>query len=121
MIAIEEAKNLKTITMEELLGSLIRHEITLEKDKRKNEVSKKKKKDLALQLFLAYENESEGDGDMTLISRIFKELMRKRAMSYKRFDKKKDVKGNKVLKLALIVKKETKKLRKYLVNFASWK
>lgn len=51
--AIEESKNLKTITMKELLGSLITHEYTHEKDKKENEVSKKKKKkDLALQLLL---------------------------------------------------------------------
>lgn len=43
--AIEKAKNLKTITMEELLGSFITHEHTPEKDKNKKEVSKKKEKD----------------------------------------------------------------------------
>lgn len=50
--AIEEAKNLKANTTEELLGSLISHDHTLEKDKKEKEVSKKKKKDIALQLLL---------------------------------------------------------------------
>lgn len=116
-MVIKEVKNLKTITMEELLGSLITHEITLEKDKRENEVSKKKKKDLALQLLLAYGNESEGDGDMTVISSIFKEFMTKRAMSYKRFDKKKDVKGNKVLKASIDSEDEHKDIEGVLSEF----
>lgn len=50
--AIEEVKNLKTITTEELLGSLITHGHTLERDRKEKEVDKKKKKDLALQLLM---------------------------------------------------------------------
>lgn len=43
-----EKANLKTITMQESLGSPITHKHTLEKDNREKEVSKIKKKDLAL-------------------------------------------------------------------------
>lgn len=52
VMAIEEAKNPKTITTEELLGFLITHEHTLQRDKKKKEVDKKKKKDHALQLLM---------------------------------------------------------------------
>lgn len=69
MKAIEGAKNLKTITMQQLLGSLITHEYTVEKNKKVNETSKTKKKDLTLQLLLNCGDESEDDGDVALISR----------------------------------------------------
>lgn len=74
-MTIEEAKNLKTIIVEELLGSLITHEYTWKKTKLKEQyISKKKKKDLTLQLLLNCDDEVEDDGDMTLIFRKFKEL-----------------------------------------------
>lgn len=75
--------------MEELLGSPITHEHTHERDTNEKKVSKKKKKkkkDLALQLLKDYKSERDGDGDMTLITK-FKEFMRKKAMSSKKFDK----------------------------------
>lgn len=58
-MAIDEGKNLKTITTQELLGSPITNEHTLERDRRENEVDhEKKKKDLGLQLLMV------GDDDM---------------------------------------------------------
>lgn len=47
MAAIEEANNLKTITTEELLGSLITCKHTLKRDPKEKDVEKKKK-DLTL-------------------------------------------------------------------------
>lgn len=52
LTAIEEAKYLKAVTTEELVGSLIIHEHTLERDWKGKEVDKKKKKDLVLQLLM---------------------------------------------------------------------
>lgn len=46
-MVIEEAKNLKNITTVELLGSLVTHEYTWERDQKEKEVDKKKK-DLVL-------------------------------------------------------------------------
>lgn len=46
--AIIEVNNLKTITTEELLGSLITHEHTLRKNQKEKEVDIMKKKDLPL-------------------------------------------------------------------------
>lgn len=43
-----EAKKLKTVTMEKLLGLLITCEHNLERDKKEMEINKDKKKDLAL-------------------------------------------------------------------------
>lgn len=51
-MTIEKTKNLKTITTEELLGSLITHEHTLEMDQKEKEADKKTKKDLTLQLLM---------------------------------------------------------------------
>lgn len=61
--ATEEAKSLKTIITEELLGSLITHECILVKDQKVKEVDKKKKRDLALQMFMG-----DDDVDMTLVT-----------------------------------------------------
>lgn len=52
VMTIEKTKNLKTITTEELLGSLITHEHTLEMDQKEKEADKKTKKDLTLQLLV---------------------------------------------------------------------
>lgn len=46
-MAIEEVKNINTITVGELLGPLITHEHNLVKDWKGKEADKKKKKDLA--------------------------------------------------------------------------
>lgn len=51
-MTIEKTKNLKTITTEELLGSLITHEHTLETDQKEKQTYKKNKKDLTLQLLM---------------------------------------------------------------------
>lgn len=67
----EKEKNLKTITTEELLGSLITLEHTVERDQKEKEIDKKKKKDLALQVLL--DNDEE---DTTLLTRRFKNFLK---------------------------------------------
>lgn len=67
----EKEKNLKTITIEELLGSLITLEHTLKRDQKEKEIDKKKKKDLALQVLL--DNDEE---DTTLLTRRFKNFLK---------------------------------------------
>lgn len=67
----EKEKNLKTITIEELLGSLITLEHTLKRDQKEKEIDKKKKKDLSLQVLL--DNDEE---DTTLLTRRFKNFLK---------------------------------------------
>lgn len=71
MMTIEEVKNLKTITTEELLGSLIVDKHTLDRNRKEKEVEKKKKNDLALQLLL-FDND---DKDMTSLARKYKTFL----------------------------------------------
>lgn len=65
--AIEEAKNLTTITIKELLGSFITHEHTLQRDCKEKEIDNKKKRDIALQSLMGDDN----DIDMALVTRHF--------------------------------------------------
>lgn len=83
MTSIEEAKNLKTITIEELFGSLITHEHTFERDLKEKEVDNKKKKDLALLLLM---RNMEGS-DQVFYSRNFKKFVNKKILD-KRGEKK---------------------------------
>ena len=66
MTAIQEAKNLKTLSMDELLGSLKTHEKKLQREK---EADTKSKKTLALKS-IQHEDDDEsmnGEGDMALL------------------------------------------------------
>ncbi|GAV91866.1 UBN2 domain-containing protein, partial [Cephalotus follicularis] len=58
--AIDEAKDLTTLPLEQLLGSLMTHETTMKNHEREEA---KKKKTVALRA-LKEENESDEDGDM---------------------------------------------------------
>ncbi|GAV83129.1 UBN2 domain-containing protein, partial [Cephalotus follicularis] len=70
--AIEEAKDLSTLPLEQLLGSLMTHETTM---KNHENVEVKKKKSIA---FKASKEESENDedGDVALITSQFKRFLK---------------------------------------------
>ncbi|GAV72594.1 zf-CCHC domain-containing protein/UBN2 domain-containing protein, partial [Cephalotus follicularis] len=79
--AIEEAKDLSTHPLEQLLGSLMTHETTM---KNHEHVEVKKKKSIALKASKE-ESDSDEDGDVALITSQFKKFL-------------KSQKGKKVLK-----------------------
>ncbi|GAV79677.1 zf-CCHC domain-containing protein/UBN2 domain-containing protein [Cephalotus follicularis] len=70
--AIEEAKDLSTLPLEQLLGSLMTHETTM---KNHEHVETKKKKPIALKASKE-DSESDGDGDMSLITSQFKKFLK---------------------------------------------
>ncbi|GAV88074.1 UBN2 domain-containing protein, partial [Cephalotus follicularis] len=65
--AIEEAKDLSTLPLEQLLGSLMTHETTM---KNHEHVEVKKKKSIAFKASKE-ESESDEDGDVALITSQF--------------------------------------------------
>ncbi|GAV58255.1 zf-CCHC domain-containing protein/UBN2 domain-containing protein, partial [Cephalotus follicularis] len=70
--AIEEAKDLSTLPLEQLIGSLMTHETTM---KNHEHVETKKKKPIALKA--SKENsESDEEGDMALITSQFKKFLK---------------------------------------------
>ncbi|GAV62778.1 zf-CCHC domain-containing protein/UBN2 domain-containing protein, partial [Cephalotus follicularis] len=71
--AIEEAKDLSTLPLEQLLGSLMTHEATM---KNHENVEVKKKKSIALKASKE-ESESDEDGDVALITSQFKKFLKK--------------------------------------------
>ena len=96
---VEESRNLSTITVDELISSLMTYELNL----KRSEESEKKKKSLALKVSLSgkessTDNESsssdEDSGEFTMITRKFKrflikesEKFRKKLTSRKRISK----------------------------------
>ncbi|GAV75134.1 LOW QUALITY PROTEIN: zf-CCHC domain-containing protein/UBN2 domain-containing protein, partial [Cephalotus follicularis] len=70
--AIEEAKDLSTLPLEQLLGSLMTHETTM---KNHEHVKVKKKKTIALKASRE-ESESDEDDDIILISKQFKKFLK---------------------------------------------
>ncbi|GAV81770.1 UBN2 domain-containing protein, partial [Cephalotus follicularis] len=70
--AIEEAKDLSTLPLEQLLGSLMTHETTM---KNHEHVEVMKKKSIALRA-LREESESDEDDDIILISKQFKKFLK---------------------------------------------
>ncbi|GAV92548.1 UBN2 domain-containing protein, partial [Cephalotus follicularis] len=70
--AIEEAKDLSTLPLEQLLGSLMTHETTM---KNHENVEVKKKKTIALRASRE-ESESDGHGDLALITSQFKKFLK---------------------------------------------
>ncbi|GAV79150.1 UBN2 domain-containing protein [Cephalotus follicularis] len=72
LTVIEEAKNLTTLPLEQLLDSLMTHETTM---KNHECVHTKKKKTIALRASKE-ESESDEDGDMTLIISQFKKFLK---------------------------------------------
>ncbi|GAV90671.1 UBN2 domain-containing protein, partial [Cephalotus follicularis] len=69
---IEEAKDLSTLPLEQLLGSLMTHETTM---KNHEHVEVKKKKSIALKVSKE-ESESDEDGDVALITSQFKKFLK---------------------------------------------
>ncbi|GAV58449.1 UBN2 domain-containing protein, partial [Cephalotus follicularis] len=70
--AIEEAKDLSTLPLEQLLGSLMTHKTTM---KNHEHVEVKRKKTIALRASKR-ESESDEDGDMALITSQFKKFLK---------------------------------------------
>ncbi|GAV58215.1 zf-CCHC domain-containing protein/UBN2 domain-containing protein [Cephalotus follicularis] len=70
--AIEEAKDLSTLPLEQLLGSLMTHETTM---KNHEHVEVKKKKSIALKASKE-DSESDEDGDVALITSQFKQFLK---------------------------------------------
>ncbi|GAV83750.1 LOW QUALITY PROTEIN: Exo_endo_phos domain-containing protein/DUF4283 domain-containing protein/UBN2 domain-containing protein, partial [Cephalotus follicularis] len=95
--AIEEAKDLNTLPLEELLGSLMTHEMTIKNHEDDEEQDKKKKKVIAFKPSTTDSSEEDSDDEMALITRRFKKYLAK-----KKF-------GNKHFKKTLPSKSETKK------------
>ncbi|GAV79094.1 zf-CCHC domain-containing protein/UBN2 domain-containing protein [Cephalotus follicularis] len=95
--AIEEAKDLNTLPLEELLGSLMTHEMTIKNHEDDEEQDKKKKKVIAFKSSTTDSSGEDSDDEMALITRRFKKYLAK-----KKF-------GNKHFKKTLPSKSETKK------------
>lgn len=74
--AIEEAKGLAIMTMEEIFGSLITHEHTLQMDREVVEINKKKK-ELTLRILIQEEDE-DLDEEMVLLTRKFNTIFKKK-------------------------------------------
>ncbi|GAV72601.1 UBN2 domain-containing protein, partial [Cephalotus follicularis] len=70
--AIEEAKDLSTLPLEQLLGSLMTHETTM---KNRENVEVKKKKSIAFKSSKE-DSESDEDGDVALITSQFKKFLK---------------------------------------------
>ncbi|GAV86729.1 UBN2 domain-containing protein, partial [Cephalotus follicularis] len=70
--AIEEAKDLSTLPLEQLLGSLMTHETTM---KNHENVEVKKKKSIAFKASKE-DSESDEDGDVALITSQFKRFLK---------------------------------------------
>ncbi|GAV85747.1 UBN2 domain-containing protein, partial [Cephalotus follicularis] len=103
--AIEEAKDLSTLPLEQLLGSLMTHETTM---KNHENVEVKKKKSIALKASKE-ESESDEEGDTALITSQFKKFL-------------KNQKGKKALKndCLNLKKKEKEKSKKKKAFVATW-
>ena len=85
--AIQEAKDLDTLPLEQLVGSLMTYEMNI---KQKNTENEKKKKVIALKTTTSKEessgssSEEEEDDDVALVSRKFRKFMRKKKHGYKK-------------------------------------
>ncbi|GAV90807.1 zf-CCHC domain-containing protein/UBN2 domain-containing protein, partial [Cephalotus follicularis] len=85
--AIEEAKNLNTLPLEELLGSLMTHEMTIKNHEEDEEQDKKKKKVIAFKSSTPDSSDEESDDEMDLITRRFKKYLAKKKFGNKHFKK----------------------------------
>ena len=87
MTTIREAKDLNILTLEELLGSLMTHELAM---KQYNDDEIKKKRTTVLKSMVEEEKDDDsskedvGDKDMALITRKFKKFLKKKWLSYKK-------------------------------------
>ncbi|GAV58821.1 UBN2 domain-containing protein, partial [Cephalotus follicularis] len=76
--AIEEAKDLNTLPLEELLGSLMTHEMTIKNHEDDEEQDKKKKKVIAFKSSTADSSKEDSDDEMALMTRRFKKFLAKK-------------------------------------------
>ncbi|GAV81416.1 UBN2 domain-containing protein, partial [Cephalotus follicularis] len=72
---IEEAKDLNTLPLEDLLGSLTTHEFSIMKIDDEEENEKRKKKVIALKSSTNEEIDDESDQELALITRKFKKFL----------------------------------------------
>ncbi|GAV67527.1 zf-CCHC domain-containing protein/UBN2 domain-containing protein [Cephalotus follicularis] len=76
--AIEEAKNLNILALEDLLGSLMTHELSMQKTNDDEEKEKKKKKIVTLKSSQTEDSEDDDDNDneeLAFITRRFKKFL----------------------------------------------
>ncbi|GAV70016.1 UBN2 domain-containing protein, partial [Cephalotus follicularis] len=76
--AIEEAKNLNVLALEDLLGSLMTHELSMQKKDDDEEKDKKKKKIVALKSSPTEDTNDDDDDDddeLAFITRRFKKFL----------------------------------------------
>ncbi|GAV66639.1 zf-CCHC domain-containing protein/UBN2 domain-containing protein [Cephalotus follicularis] len=85
--AIEEAKDLNTLPLEELLGSLMTHEMTIKNHEDEEEQDKKKKKVIAFKSSTVDSSNEDSDDEMALIIRRFKKYLANKKFGSKHFKK----------------------------------
>ncbi|GAV58551.1 UBN2 domain-containing protein, partial [Cephalotus follicularis] len=107
--AIEEAKNLNTLPLEDLLGSLMTHELSITRKDDDEEKEKRKKKVIDLKSSTNEEIDDESDQELALIIRKFKNFLE----SKKKFGRKPFKKGN-------IQKAKSSKIEEIIFMLATW-
>ncbi|GAV72618.1 UBN2 domain-containing protein, partial [Cephalotus follicularis] len=70
-----EAKDLKTLPLVDLTGSLMTHELSIKKKDDEEKKDKRKKKYVVLKSSTNEENEDDSDEDLSLITRKFKRFL----------------------------------------------
>ncbi|GAV83812.1 zf-CCHC domain-containing protein/UBN2 domain-containing protein [Cephalotus follicularis] len=88
--AIEEAKDLNTLPLEELLGSLMTHEMTIKNHEDDEEQDKKKKKVIAFKSSTTDSREEDSDDEMALITKRFKKYLAKKKFGTSKTETKKE-------------------------------
>ncbi|GAV63685.1 UBN2 domain-containing protein [Cephalotus follicularis] len=74
--AIEEAKNLNVLALEDLLGPLMTHELSMQKkDDDEEKEKKKKKKIVALKSSQTEDSEDDDDEELAFITQRFKKFL----------------------------------------------
>ncbi|GAV86664.1 UBN2 domain-containing protein, partial [Cephalotus follicularis] len=76
--AIKEAKDLNTLPLEDLLGSLMTHEMTIKNHEDDKEQDKEIKKVIAFKSSTVDSSEEENDDEIALITRRFKRFLAKK-------------------------------------------
>ncbi|GAV65238.1 UBN2 domain-containing protein, partial [Cephalotus follicularis] len=76
VMAIEEAKNLNILPLEDLLGSLMTHELTMQKKEDDEEKEKKKKNVVVLKSIEdSYDDDDDDDDELALFTRKSKKFL----------------------------------------------